>query len=244
MRRATIRMCSPYQEEYRERWLVAKGTDNATDAIDAGEERRGRSTAIIILAAGSSTRMGKPKQLLMYGSRTFLRHAAEVAVASVCRPILIVFGAYASQFQSEIDDLPVRSVTNERWAEGMGSSIQVGVRALKAYDREDNTEALVLMLCDQPYVRAAVINDLVTAYHANGKGIIASEYSGTLGVPALFGREYFAELAAMSGAAGAKHLIATHTSDVMPVPFPKGITDIDTPEDYRQLQRAIVPQAL
>ena len=220
---------------------MAQGIDDATAV---GDEQRRPSTALIILAAGSSTRMEKPKQLLMYGSRTFLRHAAEVAVASVCRPILIVLGAYASQLQGEIDDLPVRSVTNERWADGMGSSIQVGVRALKTYDRADNTEALVLMLCDQPYVITAVINDLVTAYHANDKGIIASAYGGTLGVPALFGREYFAELATMSGAAGAKHLIAAHASDVIPVPFSKGISDIDTPEDYRQLQRAIVPQAL
>jgi molybdenum cofactor cytidylyltransferase len=234
-------MWSPYQEQFKERCLVAHGIDDATDV---GEEWNGPSTALIILAAGSSTRMEKPKQLLMYGSRTFLRHAAEVAVASVCRPILIVFGAYASQLQGEIDDLPVRSVTNERWADGMGSSIQVGVRALTTYDRADNTEALVLMLCDQPYVRAAVINDLVTAYHANNKGIIASEYGGTLGVPALFGRKYFAELATMSGAAGAKHLIAAHASDVVPVPFSKGISDIDTPEDYRQLQHAIVPQVL
>ena len=223
---------------------MAQGTDDATDTTAVGDERRRPSTAIIVLAAGSSTRMGKPKQLLSYGNRTLLRHAAEVAVASVCRPIVIVLGAYASQIQSEIDDLPVRSVTNERWTDGIGSSIQVGVRALKTYDRAENTEALVLMLCDQPYVRAAVINDLVRAYHANDKGIIASEYGGTLGVPALFGREYFAELAAMSGEAGAKHLIATHASDVVPVPFPKGITDIDTPEDYRELQRVIVPQAI
>lgn len=220
---------------------MAQGTDDATDAAGGGDERRRSSTAIIILAAGSSTRMGKPKQLLTYDHCTFLRHAAEVAVASVCRPILIVLGAYASQLQSEIDDLPVRPVTNERWADGMGYSIQVGVGVLQNYDRADNTEALVLMLCDQPYVRAAVINDLVTAYHANDKGIIASEYGGTLGVPALFGRKYFADLAAMSGAAGAKHLIAARASDVMPVPFSKGITDIDTPEDYRQLERAIVP---
>jgi molybdenum cofactor cytidylyltransferase len=223
---------------------VAMDTDNAIDAASVAGEQSRPSTAIIILAAGASTRMGRPKQLLTYDNRTFLRHAAEVAVASVCRPILIVLGAYASQLQSEIDDLPVRSVTNDRWADGMGYSIQVGVGALQNYDRADNTKALVLMLCDQPYVRAAVINDLVTAYHANDKGIIASEYSGTLGVPALFGREYFADLAAMSGAAGAKHLIAAHASDAVPVPFSKGITDIDTPEDYRQLQRAIVPQAL
>jgi molybdenum cofactor cytidylyltransferase len=223
---------------------VAKRTDDAGNAHGIEDERRGSSTAIIILAAGASTRMGRPKVLLTYGSRTFLRHAAETAAASICRPILVVLGAYTNQLQSEIDDLPVRSVINERWADGMGSSIQVGIGTLNIYDRADSIEALVLMLCDQPYVTAAVINDLVTAYHLNGKGIIASEYDCTLGVPALFGREYFAELATMRGAAGAKHIIAAHASDVVPVPFPEGMTDIDTPEDYRQLQNAMQPQTL
>ncbi len=199
---------------------------------------------IIILAAGVSARMGRPKQLLTYGSRTLLRHAAETALASVCRPVLVVLGAYADQLHSEIDDLPVQQVVNERWAEGMGSSIRAGLEALKHYDRAGAAKAVVLMLCDQPFVTAAVINDLVMAYRSSGKGIIASEYGGTMGVPALFGREYFAELAALSGATGAKQIIAAHASEVVRVPFPKGITDVDTPEDYLQLQRAILPHTL
>ena len=221
---------------------MAKRTDGVGNAQGIGGERGESSTAIIILAAGASTRMGRPKLLLTYGSRTLLRHAAETAAASICRPILVVLGAYANQLQGEIEDLPVRPVINERWADGMGSSIQVSVEALNTYDRADSTEALILMLCDQPYVTAAVINDLVTAYHLNGKGIIASEYAGTLGAPALFGREYFAALATMRGSAGAKHIIAAHASNVVPVPFPKGMMDIDTPEDYRQLQHAMQPQ--
>ena len=223
---------------------MATGTNNVIDATGAGSEQSRPSTAIILLAAGASTRMGSPKLLLTYGNRGLLRHAAEVAAASVCRPILVVLGAYANQLVPEIGNLPVQSLINERWADGMGSSIQIGVGAIKTYDRADNIKALVLMLCDQPYVTAAVINNLVAAYHSSGKGIIASEYAGTLGVPALFGREYFAELVTMSGAAGAKLIIATHASDVVSVPFPKGITDIDTAEDYRQLQRAMLPQIL
>ncbi len=223
---------------------MATNTDSAKEEDFVCEERRAPSVAIILLAAGASTRMGRPKLLLRYGSRSFLRHAAEVAAASICRPILVVLGAYANQLQSEIDDLPVRSVINERWADGMGSSIQVGVGALKTYDRADNTEALVLMLCDQPFVTAAVIHNLVTAFRSNGKSISASEYGGTLGVPAVFGREYFAALAALSGAAGAKHIIAAHASEVMRVPFPQGATDVDTPEDYRQLQRAMLSHTL
>ena len=222
---------------------MAKRTNDGT-ARGSGDEWNGSSTALIILAAGSSRRMGRPKLLLPYGSRTFVRHAAETAVSSICRPILVVLGAYAKQLQNEIDELPVRSVMNERWAEGIGSSIQVGVETLNTDGRADITEALVLMLCDQPYVTVTVINDLVMAYHLNGKGIVASEYDGTLGVPALFGRKYFAELATISGAAGAKHIIAAHASDVVPVPFPGGMTDIDTPEDYRQLQHAVQPQTI
>jgi molybdenum cofactor cytidylyltransferase len=223
---------------------VAKRTYDASNTYGIGDERSGLSTAIIILAAGASTRMGRPKLLLPYGSRTFMRHAAETAAASICRPILIVLGAYTNRLKREIDDLPVRSVINERWADGMGSSIQVGIETLNTYDRADSIEALVLMLCDQPYVTAAVINDLVMAYHLNGKGIIASEYDGTLGVPALFGREYFAELATLRGAVGAKHIIAAHASDVVPVPFPREMIDIDTPEDYRKLQSAMLSHSL
>jgi molybdenum cofactor cytidylyltransferase len=212
-------------------------TDSAEEEAGAWKETRASSVAIIILAAGASTRMGRPKQLLTYGGRTLLRNAAGTAVASVCRPILVVLGAYADQLQSEIDDLPVQAVVNEWWAEGMGSSIRAGLEALEHGDREGAAEAVVLMLCDQPFVMAAVINDLVTAFRSSGKGIIASEYGGTVGVPALFGREYFAELAALSGAAGARQIIAAHASEVVRVPFPKGTTDIDTPEDYLQLQQ-------
>lgn len=223
---------------------MAKRTDDAVNTHTIGDEWSGSSTAIIILAAGASTRMGRPKLLLPYGGRTLMRHTAETAAASLCRPILVVLGAYTNRLKREIEGLPVRSVINERWADGMGSSIQVGMETLNMYDRADSTEALVLMLCDQPYVTAAVINDLVKAYHLKGKGIIASEYNGTLGVPALFGRKYFAELAISRGAAGAKHIIAAHASDVVPMPFPKGVTDIDTPEDYRELQSATLPQTL
>lgn len=189
-------------------------------------------------------RMGRPKQLLTYDGHTFLRKAAEVAAASVCRPLLVVLGAYADQLHSEIDDLPTQQVVNTRWAEGMGSSIRAGLEALDLCDQKSVTDSVVLMLCDQPFVTAAVINNLVTTFRSNSKGIVASEYGGIVGVPALFAREYFAALVSLSGTAGAKQIIAAHTSDVVSVPFPQGIRDIDTPEEYLQLQRAMLPQTL
>jgi molybdenum cofactor cytidylyltransferase len=146
--------------------------------------------------------------------------------------------------QNEVDGLPVHQVVNERWAEGMGSSIRAGLEYLENCDGDGAAEAVVLMLCDQPFVTAAVINVLVKVYRSSGKGIIASEYNGTMGAPALFGRKYFAELAALSGAAGAKQVIAAHASEVVCVPLPRGTSDVDTPEDYLQLQRAILPHTL
>jgi molybdenum cofactor cytidylyltransferase len=207
-------------------------------------EERASSIGIIILAAGGSTRMGRPKQLLTHDGRTFLRSAAETAVASGCQPIVVVLGADADVLQRETSDLPVQRVVNGRWADGLGSSIRAGLAALDNWDREGAVEAVVLMLCDQPFVTPAVINGLVVAYRSSGKGIIASEYGGTLGVPALFGRRHFAELAALDGAEGAKRVIAAHSSEVGRMAFPQGARDIDTPEDYVQLQRAIPAQPL
>ncbi|ULA62971.1 MAG: 4-diphosphocytidyl-2C-methyl-D-erythritol synthase [Nitrospira sp.] len=202
------------------------------------EERDAASVAVIILAAGASTRMGKPKQLLTYGGHTFLRNAAEVALASMCRPIAVVLGAHADLLKRGIDDLPVQQVMNTQWAKGMSASIQAGLQALEEGDREGTTKAVVLMLCDQPFVTAAVINELVRTARSTGKGIVASEYGGTIGVPALFRREYFPELAALSGDGGAKRIIAAHPGDVAGLLFPQGTTDIDTPEDYSHLQLA------
>ncbi len=219
--------------------MAKRTTEPVEDGAHRGNGRYAPSVAIIILAAGASTRMGRPKQLLTYGGHTFLRNAAESAVASLCRPIVVVLGAHADLLQREIDDLPVQQVMNTQWAEGMSTSIQAGLQALAQCDGENAVEAAVLMLCDQPFVTAAVINELVRTFRTTGKGIVASEYGGTIGVPALFRREYFPELATLSGDNGAKRIMVAHPSDVVRVPFPQGITDIDTSGDYLELQRRV-----
>lgn len=205
------------------------------------EERGARSVSVtvgvVILAAGASTRMGTPKQLLPYRGRSFLRHAAETALACVCQPSIVILGAHAERLRQEVKNLPVQVVENLRWAEGMSSSICAGVAALDA--ESDKISAVVLALCDQPFVSAQVINNLVEAYHFTGKPIVASEYSGTLGVPALFSRTLFSELKALKGGEGAKQVIKKYAKDVFGVPFPEGAIDIDTPKDYEQF-RSIV----
>ncbi|MBD2124818.1 nucleotidyltransferase family protein [Microcoleus sp. ZQ-A2] len=193
-----------------------------------------RTVGLIILAAGASTRMGTPKQLLTYRGCSLIRHMAEVAIASVCQPIAIVLGANGERIKPEISQLPLQIVENQQWQEGMSSSIQVGLEALLAVNQ--HLDAVAIALCDQPFVSSQTLNQLVEAYHITGKPIIASEYAGTFGVPALFSRTLFAELMNLKNTEGAKKLIKRHIHEVFSIPFPDGTIDIDTPNDYEQLQ--------
>ena len=192
---------------------------------------------LIILAAGASTRMGTPKQLLLYRGRSFVRHFCDVAIASVCQPITVVLGANAEQIKPEISQLPVQIVENQQWAEGMSSSIRVGLEALLGVNQ--NLEAVAIALCDQPFVSSQTLDRIVEAYHFTGKPIIASEYAGTLGVPVLFSHTLFSEIMALKSNEGAKQLIKRHIHEVFSIPFPEGSIDIDTPNDYDQLQTLI-----
>jgi molybdenum cofactor cytidylyltransferase len=189
---------------------------------------------LIILAAGASTRMGTPKQLLLYRGRSFVRHFCDVAIASVCQPIAVVLGANAEQIKPEISQLPVQIVENQQWTEGMSSSIWVGLEALLAVNQD--LEAVAIALCDQPFVSSQTLDRIVEAYRFTGNPIIASEYAATLGVPVLFSRSLFSELMALKSNEGAKQLIKRHIHEVFSVPFPEGSIDIDTPNDYEQLQ--------
>ncbi len=187
----------------------------------------------VILAAGASTRMGTPKQLLYFKGRSLLCHTVEVAIAQECEPIVVVLGAHAEQIRNEVSQLPVVVVENQDWYLGMGASIRVGVNAVN--NLSENLEAVILLLCDQPFCDR-IINQLVFAYHTTRNPIIASEYAQTLGVPALFSRELFSELMNLDVEKGAKQVIGKYSHLVFGVPFPAGAIDVDTPEDYERLQ--------
>ncbi|AFZ16315.1 nucleotidyltransferase family protein [Allocoleopsis franciscana] len=193
-----------------------------------------RTVGLMILAAGASTRMGTPKQLLTYRGCSFVHHIIEVAVASLCQPIAVVLGANVERIKPEISQFPVQIVENQDWEEGMSASIRVGLEALLAVNQ--NLDAVAIALCDQPFVLSQTLNQLVEAYHLTRKPIIASEYSETFGVPALFSRTMFSELMTLKSNEGAKQLIKRHIHEVYSIPFPGGAIDIDTPNDYEQLQ--------
>lgn len=183
----------------------------------------------VVLAAGASTRMGRPKQSITYQGESLLRRAARTALAAGCQPVVVVTGANADLARSEVQGLSVEVVFNSDWETGMGSSIRTGVGSLQNADR--NVTAVVLLLCDQPFVNVQTITELVIAHRSSGSPIVASEYGDGFGVPALFRRELFPELLRLSGPEGAKQIIMAHMSETTLVPFPEGAVDLDTPED-------------
>jgi len=190
---------------------------------------------VVILAAGASTRMGVPKQLLTFRGRSLLRHAVEEVLASGCHPTVAVLGARAARLKDEIDDLPVSVVVNARWFQGMGTSIRAGIEALTASAGLNEVVGAVLAVCDQPFFSAAILQELIAAQERTGRAIAAAAYDGTRGVPALFSRSLFSELMALESDEGARRVIQAHPDATVVIPFPEGAFDIDTAEDYARL---------
>jgi molybdenum cofactor cytidylyltransferase len=203
------------------------------------------SIGIIVLAAGDSSRMGEPKQLLKFEGETLLCRAARAALGVRSGAVVVVLGFRAGVMQEELDAPGALAVVNESWPEGMSSSIRCGLQALEA-STADSIEAAILMLCDQPFVTSDVLKRLVDAYSAGRALVVASEYESqgeqtpgagekTLGVPVLFNRALFPELMGLRGAEGAKRIIMRHKAEAAVIAMPEAAFDVDTPGDYRAL---------
>jgi molybdenum cofactor cytidylyltransferase len=188
-------------------------------------------TGIIILAAGSSSRLGKPKQNLVYKGQTLLQVAIETAGSSVCEPVIVVLGANAGVIRPTIDGSDVNLIQNTNWQEGMASSIRLGISELQKI--APKTNAAILMLCDQPFVNTSLVDQLVQK--KSTKRIVACAYNNTTGPPVLFDATYFNELLLLKGQEGAKKLLLKYPDDVDTVSFPLGSIDIDTVEDFEKL---------
>jgi len=203
-------------------------------------ESNSAGVGAVILAAGSSSRMGSPKQTLQYRGESLLRRATLAALGAGCRPVIVVTGAHSELSRRESDGLDVLEVLNTRWETGMASSVRAGVEGLINADAD--VAAAVLMLCDQPHVTADIVSGLVAAHRATGRPVVASTYGGSFGVPALFSRTLFAELARLEGGAGAKQVIKRYASEAHFLPFPGGEVDVDTPDDFSRLTAKDVEQ--
>jgi molybdenum cofactor cytidylyltransferase len=189
-------------------------------------------TGIVVLAAGESLRLGKPKQNLSYQHKTLLQHTVESALETECRPVIVVLGAYSEIVHPTIANQKIHIIHNTEWQEGMASSVRHGVAALQ---KVADIDSVLLLLCDQPFVDNELLEIMLYEYKVSGKGIVACAYNNTIGVPVLFGRKYFNALLQLTGNEGAKKLLSMHTEDILSVSFTLGSVDIDTMDDYQGL---------
>ncbi len=161
--------------------------------------------AAVILAAGAATRMGKLKQLLPYRGRTLVERSIQQAVEAGFHPIVVVVGAEAETVRSAIAAQPIEIAQNDNWRSGMGSSVAAGIQQLR--ESGVDSAAVAILLGDQPLVTAEHLRAMRTLLHTRENPVVAAQYGGTLGVPALFKRELFSMLASLPPEAGARHLL-------------------------------------
>jgi len=193
------------------------------------------NTGIIILAAGASTRLGEPKQNLIFQGQSLLKHALSVAKESDCRQIIVITGASIIPNTVNLSDSAINYVQNPDWQKGIGSSISLGVSYLQR--EEPNINSVILMVCDQPYVTTSLLEQIITEKQKTNKPIIACSYQNTLGTPVLFDKIYFSDLCILKGDEGAKRIIYNNLDAVASIPFDLGSIDIDTLDDYERLLR-------
>lgn len=196
------------------------------------EQHEPPAVAGLILAAGASRRMGRPKQLLDWGGHPLVRVVAETALVAGLDPLLVVVGHAQEQVRAALAGLPLGVALNPDYAQGQASSLRVGVEALPP-----NTSAALVLLGDQPFVTPAIIQTLCHAWRERRAEVVAPLYRGRRGNPVLFARTLFPELLTISGDQGARALLAADPARVLLVPFDdeRPLADLDTPEDYQRL---------
>lgn len=187
----------------------------------------------IVLAAGSSSRLGRPKQLLDLGGEPVIRHTVRALLASRLSDLIVVVGHAANDVASALAGLPVTVVANPSYADGQSTSVVAGLRVATS-----TADAVVFALGDQPEVQAEWVDALIERFSERGAPIVQPVYGTTPGNPVLFGRALFHELETISGDQGARAVIRVHADVVDRVRVSDGPSpaDIDTEQDYQALQ--------
>ncbi|MEO1261143.1 MAG: nucleotidyltransferase family protein [Bacteroidota bacterium] len=194
-----------------------------------------KNIGIIILAAGSSSRLGHPKQLVEIEGIPLLRRMAAVAVSAKCESVVVVLGAYAEKIKPVVENLAINILINKNWETGMGSSVASGMKFLTK--NHPALEAAVLLVCDQYHLTEEIILKLIAAFRKTGKDIVASKYGETVGVPALFSKKKFAELINLKGKSGAKKIISNKKSQIELITFEEGSFDLDVEQDLLGIKK-------
>ena len=194
------------------------------------EDKKTNDIFGVVLAAGSATRFGATKQLADLDGVPLVQRATGTAAEACGDRTLLVLGHDWRAVADACDPLRGFMVVNDDYAAGLGTSIACAVRAVQHV-----ADAVVLLLADQPLISAAHVRSLCSTWSGAADEIVATSYAETVGVPALFGRACFGELASLGGDTGAKQVIASGRFEVQSVAFEPAAADIDTPEDLAKL---------
>ena len=183
----------------------------------------------ILLAAGGSSRLGRPKQLVEFQGKPLIRRSAEVLAASACSPVVVVLGAEIEGSRGKLGGLNVSICINEDWNVGISSSIKAGLEYI--LERVHDIDAVLIALCDQPYISTDDFDRLKDEFQTGRSPIVASAYNDVVGVPAIFAREIFDSLLDLKGDQGARYLLRQNPEQISLVAVNHARFDIDTPED-------------
>jgi molybdenum cofactor cytidylyltransferase len=186
----------------------------------------------LLLAAGLSTRIGEPKQLLPFGCSTMIETVVDNLLASKLNEVLVVIGHEAEKVKARIQHKPVKIVFNPDYQRGMLTSAQCGVRLIF-----ESADAFALFLVDQPFITSELIDRVIDAYAQTNRGIVLPSYHHRRGHPVIFNRRYVADILALSQESeGVKSLYGKYADDIhyVIVDTDRVLRDIDYREDYEQ----------
>lgn len=189
--------------------------------------------AILILAAGTSTRMGTPKQLLPWKHTNLLGNAINSAVEVSPEHVFVVLGANAEKIKAALDTANLVCIDNPDYKSGQGSSLACGIDRIMQNDHP--YRAALILLCDQPLLDSVYLDSMIAAFDDGNKGIVATSYGDRAGVPAIFDQKYFSKLATLDNDNGAKAIIKKHVNDLLVLDAGEKVMDVDTVTEYKHL---------
>lgn len=191
-----------------------------------------KTTGAIILAAGNSSRLGRPKQLLTWEGESLIRRAARIALDAGCMPVRVVYGACKTEIETALEGMPIEFMLNPDWEQGMGTSLQVGIQNISTLP----CDGMLLMVCDQPFLSVDHLQKLMEVFYSQDVDSVASAYAKTTGVPIIISTHLLKTNFITIPHQGAKQIVRQiPPKKQATVYFPKGEIDIDTEEDWENL---------